>query len=461
MSVLRQRRYLLAEDRFELIDIFEQRHSFGGAWNYSSANQHDNLNIPQTDPTPPLDEPIWRSDEATFVTPMYDQLETNIPHVLMKYSDAASLQDDQLFPSRQKVLDYLENYANEVKHLVHFQTQVIDIRLKDEGCQDTWLVTTKSLISDSTFRREYDAVVTANGHYNVPMLPDVKGIREWNQVNQGVISHSKFFRKPDTFADQKIIVVGNSASGVDIASKLGTVARHPILVSQRSDSPVAFPASYKEIVCEIAEFLPSSLGKRAVRFADGRVETDIDAILFCTGYFYSFPFLSSLRPDLIETGERVQHLYQHLFYINNPTLAFVGLPAQIIPFRTFEGQAAVISRVWSDRLSLPSRNVMETWEQTLIVERGVGKPFHVLPFPKDFEYHNSMVEWALCARNPNHGKLPPKWSGKETWMRERFKAIKLAFAEMGEDRHSVKTLEQLGFDYDSWISEGESHKGVL
>lgn len=459
-------RYLVAENCFDTIDVFEQQASFGGVWNYSN-DPIGAIDIPQTNPHQPLERPIWNSvldqnevakgtRQATFVSPMYERLETNIPHSLLKFSDRPSLEDHQLFPSREIVTQYLEDCGEDIRHLVSFQTQVKEIYQTGPGAHQ---VRVKNLQTETVYEKTYDAVVVANGHYAVPSLPDIKGIKEWNRENAGIISHTKFYRRPEPFAGKKVMVVGNAASGTDIASQIGVVSRHPLLMSQRSESPLAFPAGYKKIVPEIAEFLPNSVGTRAVRFANGRVEEDFDAILFATGYYYSFPFLSSLKSNIISTGERVQHLYKHLFYIDDPTIAFIGLPSKIIPFRTVEGQGAVIARVWASRLELPPTPEMRRWEEKVIAERGAGKAFHVLLFPKDIEYHNELVDWATRATG-HGGKSPMKWSEKEIWVRERFPEIKRAFADRGHARHGVKTLQELGFDYDAWLKEQYLRNGA-
>lgn len=463
-------RGLLTESNATSIDIFEQQASFGGVWNYSN-DPGEKIDIPQVNPDQPLEEPIWHSKcienghtngepYPTFSSPMYERLQTNIPHCLMKYSDAPSLETHQLFPNREAVTRYLEEYAEDVRHLVNFQTQVIHIGPKTQNAQSGWVVRSISLISHEVSELDYDAVVVANGHYTVPTLPGIKGITEWDQANKGIVSHSKSYRRSEPFTNKKVVIVGNSASGVDIASQIATVCKHPILNSTRSESPLTYEASYKEPVPEIVEFLPPTYGARALLFANGRIEKDIDAVLFCTGYFYSFPFLSSISPKLISTGDRVQNLYKHLFYIPDPTLAFVGLPSKIIPFRTLEGQAAVIARVWSGRLRLPSKLEMCQWEENIIAERGIGKSFHVLPFPRDFEYHNEMVAWASSAQG-GLSRVPPKWTEKETWLRERFPAIKEAFVDKGDERHTIRTVEELGFDYDAWLREQGSERRAV
>ena len=209
-----------------------------------------------------------------------------------------------------------------------------------------------------------------------------------------------------------------------------------------------------KFVPEIVEFLLSSSPKTAVRFRNGQIETNLDAVIFCTGYLYSYPFLSALRPPVIGTGERVQHLYQHVFSIDHPSLAFVGLPKPIIPFPTCEGQAATIARVWSNRLQLPSASAMREWEKAVLAEQGGGKRFHDLSFPKDLDYHNALVEWSRQAKDYGRGKLPKTWSSEDRWMRERCLAIKQAFVAKGEDRHRIKTMEELDFpDYEIWLKK--------
>ncbi|KAL8687863.1 MAG: hypothetical protein Q9218_006082 [Villophora microphyllina] len=446
---------LLAENHFNTIDVLEQQASTGGVWNYDPYAPADELSVPQTNPHQLLEEPKWESSaderqrpKLVFATAMYERLESNIPQFLMRHSDDRSLEDQPLFAGHESVLRYLKRYAAEVRHLIRFQTQVYDIRQEYKDGQDTWLVCTKDLASNKASERYYDAVAVASGHHYVPMLPDIPGISQWNKAFPNVISHSKYYRTPDSFEDKKVVVVGNSASGLDIATQISTVCKHPLLNSKRSEAPeFQRNARWKKEMPEIAEFLPPSDAFQAIRFADGQVISDIDAIVFCTGYYYSFPFLSSLQPLVSKNGERVENTYQHLFWTPHPSLAFVGLPYKIIPFRTFEGQAAVLARIWSRRLQLPSKSAMTAWEAERLAERGAGKKFHELGNLEDFRYHNAMVDWALQAQPSDTDRTPPKWSKRDEWVRRNILAIKKAFADKGESRHRVGSVEELGFKY--------------
>ena len=467
---LRVSRYLLAERCFETIDIFEQQSSVEGAWSYSLPDESEHITIPQTNPFQPVQEPRWQKSSdgayrAKFTTPMYDYLlETNIPSPLMQFSDKPFPKDSQLYPTRQAVSRYLEEYAAEVRHFIKFQTQVIDVQLQTVDGIDSWIVRSKDLTTEQASSAQYDAVLVCIGHYTVPYAPDVPGIQDWDARYPGSISHSKLYRSPDRFTGRKIVIVGNSASGMDIAKQISTVAQHPVIISGRSESFLAVPGgklgdTSLRSMPPIVEFIDPSSSNRAIRFANGLVEEDVDHIVFCTGYLYSFPFLDSLRPQLITDGFRVHHLYQHMFYMDHPSLVFLALPMRVLPFPLSEAQASVVAPVWSRRLSLPSREEMLSWEQKTVEENGDGKKFHTLNFPKEFDYHNLLCDWALQA-GLEIGKRAYKWTKKEYWLRERFAAIREAFTKKGNARHQVQTLEQLGFDFEAWRN-GQAVQSLL
>ena len=459
-------RYLLAENAFSKIKIFEQRASVGGLWNYTAAVEKasDRDCIPKTNPRADLERRIWSEGPAdgngdqindevpVYMSPIYDRLESNIPRQLMGFSDLDWPRDCQLFPRHETVLEYLEHYAWDILDLIELRTKVLDVTSTKD---DKWLVTTQQQHSSkghstAPLESTFDAVVIANGHFSVPNVPKVTGIETWERNYPGSILHSKFYRQPDSYVDKRVVVIGNSASGIDIASQVATKCRLPLIQSQRSESflqPDQSPTKVEKP--EITEFIPEG---RKIRFADGSIEDDVDAILYCTGYFYSFPFLKHLDPPVISSGDYVQNLYQHTFYRPQPTLSFVALNQKIIPFPVAEAQSAVIARVLSGRLSLPSDKEMEDWERSTLQETGGGRNFHVLKFPKDADYINMLHDWAVSVEQgveKNHelhkrrlssstfnqacdrtrigqtpGKQPPYWGEKEYWTRERFPSIK-------------------------------------
>ena len=343
----------------------------------------------------------------------------------MGFSDLLWDEDCQLFPDHHTVLEYLEQYATDIRHLIKFQTRVVDV--SPLGTTQ-WTVRSKPMTTsdDSTCAEEvFDAVLVASGHFEVPYVPSVSGIEAWNEAYPGRILHSKSYRRPEDFEDKKVVVVGNSASGVsgdmelyiaiytnvllqvDIASQISKFCASPLLQSTKDSAESG--QDHGSSIVQKPEIEAYVVDNSTVRFEDGTTESGVDAVLYCTGYFYSYPFLLSLNPPVITTGERVENLFQHIFYQSRPTLAFAALNQKIIPFPVAEAQSAVIARVWSGRLELPSERDMELWENQTLEESGGrsiwskgliladraigGRNFHVLKFPKDADYINMLHGW--------------------------------------------------------------------
>lgn len=361
--------------------------------------------------------------------------------------------------------------------MIKFETQVTYVeRVRFDP--SIWSVTIKDLRSGRKQTREYDAVLVASGHYTVPFIPDYDGIQEWHRQHPRLISHSKHFTRPEDFANKvsyvlpnfqqpiqnrlkrvltrpkKVLIVGNGPSGSDIATQIATYSAPPLLVSTRkpTSDPATLPTNSLNVP-NIAAFLPQSPHSqpRSIRLADSTIHHSIDAIIFCTGYLYTYPFLRPPDPKacpLVMTGSRVHNIYQHIFHTPDPSLAFLTLPWNIVPNPVAESQGAAVARVWSGRLSLPGGREMLDWERRVEEEMGKEKGFHKLPPPKDIEYINELWRWCRKAevREGVAGKEPPFWDERMSWLRKNVGRIKREFAGRGCERRNVKGLRELGFD---------------
>jgi len=279
---------------------------------------------------------------------------------------------------------------------------------------------------------------------------------------------------------QKVLVIGSGYSGLDIASQVEPLCTPPLLHSTRSkpstlstnpnNTPPTPDTQTRSTIPSIKTFLPTTEahGKRALEFENGRIEKDIDALIFATGYLYSYPFLSqtpnpsSSSTPTTTTGHRTPQTYHHLFSPYTPTLTHLLLPQKIVPFPTAQAQAAVLARIYSGRLTLPCASEMSAWESQRIAEKGEGKRFHYLDGGEDVVYLRMLEQWADCARDGGDGvgKAPPRWGEKERWMRERVGEIKKAWVGFGEGRKEVTTLEACGFDFEVWKKEEKERNGV-
>jgi cation diffusion facilitator CzcD-associated flavoprotein CzcO len=431
-------KYLLAQGSFESIVIYEQQSEVGGVWNYSAVAS-PTIHVPQVSASCPPDPPILSgTTPPVFPTPMYNVLHTNIPSRLMAFSDLSFPETSLVFPSREDVQDYLVKYSQEIRHLIRFSTLVRDVQLRQENGKDQWDVTFASTMDDTVQTTTYDALVVASGHYSTTFIPEVHNLAAFHKAHPSVVMHTKSYRTPDPFADKKVIVVGNAASGLDIASQISRVCQQPLLLSVRTPSPpdnLAYVGA--EEVPVIEEYL---VNERGVRFEGGRVERDVDAIVYATGYLFTFPFLPFMVPPLVSNGRRVYGLYNDLFHIDHPTLVFPGLPIKVVPFPLGESQAALFSRVWANELPLPSAKKMKDWEDEEAQRRGTA--FHVWPKGGDGDFINYTYDTIIQSRTP--GKIPPRWDDELLWQRKIYFEAKLRFDKGG---HVAKTLEELGFLY--------------
>ena len=437
-------KYLKAQAAFDRIVIFEQQDEIGGVWNYSDRTPGP-YPVPQQDPFLAPDEPLPRDDGSAgapiFPSPMYEKLHANIQGTLMRFSDNPFPAGGWVFPKRETIQDYLLQYAQDVRDLVRFSFQVTKVSPSlphQQIGKEKWVLEARSTVTGEIVSDTFDAVVVANGHYATPFIPDIRSAKDFQQAHPSVIIHSKQYRTPEAFRDKKVILVGNGPSGTDIARQISAHCKQPALLSVKDATP---EERLRHTGCrEVPEIVEFLMDQRGVRFADGSVETDIDAVVFCTGFLYSYPFLQDLQPKLISNGRKVHGLYQHFINIDHPTIVFPGLNIKAIPWPLFEAQAAVYSALWSNQLELPAEEEMREWNKKIEEEK--GNKLHILKPLEDGRYINEMHDWAIQATFL--GKQPPRWDDEAFWQREIFTDAKLRFEQQG--CHAT-TVEELGFHY--------------
>lgn len=150
----------------------------------------------------------------------------------------------QSFLGHAQVQAYLEAYAqrHHLTGLVSFHTEVRAVRPLGllEGDYSAWweeeeeewsedeLQQPRWRVSYATTRRrqgqgseeaeeeeeEFDAVVVANGHFDIPYTPEFPGLRE---CYKGRVLHSRNYDCPSVCAGLRVLCVGYKSSGTDIA----------------------------------------------------------------------------------------------------------------------------------------------------------------------------------------------------------------------------------------------------
>jgi putative flavoprotein involved in K+ transport len=122
------------------------------------------------------------------------------------------------WPARDRVVDYLEGYAQ--RHGLEVRTGVEVQALERRG--DGWRLATSSGAFDA--RR----VIVATGHSNVPFLPS------WPGAFEGEVVHSAEYRNAAPFRGKRIVVVGAGNSGAEIAVDLVEGGAAEVLISVRT-----------------------------------------------------------------------------------------------------------------------------------------------------------------------------------------------------------------------------------
>jgi hypothetical protein len=94
-----------------------------------------------------------------------------------------------------------------------------------------------------------------------------------------------------------------------------------------------------------------------VSFTNGEKRL-VDGIVLATGYDYSFPFLSEESGVKVKGGKRVTPLYKHIFNSIHPSMAFIGMNMNFLPFPFFDYQVRYVLAVFTGSKGLPNLKEM-------------------------------------------------------------------------------------------------------
>jgi cation diffusion facilitator CzcD-associated flavoprotein CzcO len=262
----------------------------------------------------------------------------------------------------------------------------------------------------------------------VPLIPAVPGIETFPPDK---ITHAKYFRHPSTYKGQNILLIGNGPSGADLANQLLHRASS-VRRSVRSE-PNALAVTNPKVqdIAPLQRFSNDS-----IELVDGTKLTDIDKVIFCTGYLYSLSMFSKEAGFITPDGLYVHHLYEQTFYTEDPTLCFMGLPKQVIPFPTFQNQAIVVAKVWARKLSLPSSEIMREEEFARLEKKEFdASKYHSFKFPEDVELAEGWRRWIEEDKSVGWEKSlkPWRWTEERVTFRKGAPAIKAGFLKEIED----------------------------
>ncbi|OAL40688.1 hypothetical protein AYO20_00424 [Fonsecaea nubica] len=428
---------LVKEQTFDTIRVFERNTIAGGTWVYTADHSpkipslrkllKHQADLPVRTPagfpsetarTEAINSPQLRYSD----TGIHENLHSNLPPQTMCFtqepipeilSERTLVQygSNAPFRHREVIRGWVEDIfvRGGTHHLIEFNTTVE--RAQKKG--DEWVLTLRSAPPGSKmnywWQEVFDALVVATGHFSLPYVPDIAGLADYDERYPERIQHSKHFRSVEQFRGKKVIVVGGSVSAFDALHEIRLVAQHPVIASLKNPLPAfgwgAFTHPHVSIKPPIAKFHPDG----RIDFEDGSSVDHVDVVLFATGYDFSFPFLPHI--DRRIKGRRIQHLYQHVFDIKDPTLAFIGMVSGGLTFRVYEWQAVAVARMLAARARLPRRHLMRKWEHDRLAKCGDGIPFFDLS--SDFEeYFEGLRKFAGKPAAGSSGRRLPRYDPK-------------------------------------------------
>ncbi|XP_057977938.1 flavin-containing monooxygenase FMO GS-OX-like 4 [Malania oleifera] len=397
--------------------VFERADQVGGTWVYNPLTESDPLGLD------PSREIVHSS--------LYASLRTNLPRESMGFRDypfvavESKERDSRRFPGHREVLFYLRDFARDfgLCELVRFETQVSHVGLAEDG---RWTVKSRRSRGGDDEDEIYDAVVVCSGHYTEPRIAEIPGINKW----PGKQMHSHNYRTPEPFQDQFVILIGSSASAVDISGDIAGVAKE-VHVATRSDDAFGVHSCYKNIWFH--SMIESAHEDGNVVFQDGSM-VHADVILHCTGYKYHFPFLETNGIINVDDN-RVDPLYKHVFPpALAPRLSFVGLLWKVIPFPLFELQSKWIAGILSSRIALPSQEEMMRDVESFYLKleaSGIPKRYTHNISSYQFEYNDWLAAESGCAVSEEWRKQMYDAVGKNRHQRP------VTYRDEWEDQHLI------------------------
>lgn len=415
---------LVQENHFDQITLFERREVLGGIWvlDQNPIKTPSDLVKPgrfSRDIDPPLENPFTQGYDAGRIrlltskqerfeqTPAYDGMATNIIEKLMTFSDQKQWipEGENTYVDRSAVRDYIDRYiqrnADKENVNIVLGTTVEDLERIDKTTTDPdhipyqFRLTLRHRLQDGTdewYQDNYDAVIVTVGHYHIPFIPEVPGLKEVQDAYPQAIEHAKFFRNSKPYQDKTVLVIGSRALGADLTKFSADTAVQVYQLIRNSDGLGRFSrrenVSFKPIV---TKYELTDLGFD-VYFEDGSKLSNPDVVVYATGYQFSYPFLARALGDITIDGKIVPDLYQHTFLIPEPLLAFVGVPTDAVSFRAFEYQAILTSRYLSGKISLPTRTEQRKWAENRYEEKGPTRAYHTIGAFDALPYVQTLTE---------------------------------------------------------------------
>lgn len=333
------------------VTAFEQTDQIGGTWVYT-------------------DEVGKDKNGLDVHSSMYQGLNTNLPKEIMGYPDFPFAEQEMSYIPQDEVLKFYQSYANHfsLHQYIKFEHHVLRVRpLLD----DKWEVIVQDMKTRNFETYIFDVVLVCTGHFSSPKMPAFQG----QKIFEGKQVHSHDYRCAAAFRDETVLVIGAGPSGLDCVIEVSEVAKN-VHWSHHVTRPIG--VKFRDNVTQRPDV--REIKSDGVVFVDGSYQ-DCDVIVYCTGYQYTFPFLS-VDCGIACDNNYVRPLHKHCLNINRPSMGFIGLANYICPNQILDLQVRFCLTFMMGIKELPTKDEMLHTREQEIEERkqqgtGLDKPHYL------------------------------------------------------------------------------------
>ena len=355
----------------------------------------------------------WRYGNDSGMSSAYRSLHAESSRRGMQYTAFPMPDSYPNYPSHRLIAKYLDDFVDHFGYRgrIQFRTEVTNVAPAAGG---GWDVSVLRRDTGEVRTERYGAVLIANGHHWDPRYPEPAFPGAATFTGEQI--HSHHYRTPEPFAGKRVLVLGIGNSACDVAVDCSRVAARTLLamrrgahivpkhlfgmptdhltlmrwgarvpvrlqefavtllirIAQGSVTKYGLPRPDRRLLCApptVSDSLLSKLdhGDIVVRpsidrfdgdrvcFTDGSAE-QIDAVIYCTGYKISFPFLDEAL--IGADGDQIP-LYHRIVPPKLAGLYFIGLVqpiGAIMPIA--ETQAQWVADLLQGRATLPPQPQM-------------------------------------------------------------------------------------------------------
>ncbi len=312
---------------------------------------------------------LWNFGHDAGHNAAYRSLHINTSKQIMEFSDFPMPESYPDYPGHEEIAEYFAEYIDHFgfAEKVKLRTAVEHACRRDDGIWE--------IILDDGTKREYDALIVANGHHWNPRWPEPAFPGKFD----GIEMHAHDYVDQTDFIDKTVVVLGMGNSAMDIAVETSSVAKNVYLAARSGvhvipkyafgkpfdhlEPPITLPWPIKKKIFEttirltvgkvedyglpkpaqgVGEAHPTvssdifakvghgmvkvkpnikAFNGSIVEFVDG-TSVEADAVIYCTGYKVTFPFFDE---EFISAPDNDLPLYRRVFKPGIDNLFFVGL----------------------------------------------------------------------------------------------------------------------------------------